>query len=257
MSVSEHRPGIERAYERISELCDPDQANYWRPLLSAVEPCDHSSSLFRRIIQAADNDQLEDCLVEGLFVLYFLDHGFTVSIIPESSKERRPDLRVARGGQTAVVEIKHYRYKDPGPFGKNLDDDWRDGKIPELAPCSDYEHDEKRCHQRLITALEQIFAHVEGMEPFIIAFWNSDNRLDRLQYSSAISSLLQQRKNLLPTRSCGFSLFRSNRIEFLHGDRIPRFFSIPITPSVPVAMEDWKWDLEDTILLEGRTDSIQ
>lgn len=59
--MGEHRPGIERAYDRIAEIRDLDQANSWRPLLSAVEPCAHSSSLFRRIINVADNDQLNDC----------------------------------------------------------------------------------------------------------------------------------------------------------------------------------------------------
>ena len=242
--MAEHRPGIERAYDKIVILRGRDQADFWRKLLSVIQPCDHSSSLFRRIAQAADNDQLADCLVEGMFVFHFLDHGFAVSIIPGSSKERRPDLRVSRDGQTAVVEIKHYRHKHPGPPLLDLDEYRRTGKTPLLAKYGDYERDEKRCHRILVNTLEQIFAHIDGKEPFIIAFWNSDDDLDELQFSSSVQSLLARERNILPPDSCGFSLFRSNWIEFPNGRRIQQFYATPLTPMIPGTIAKWMDDLE-------------
>ena len=157
----EHRPGIERACDRISELRGPAHAAFWRRYFAGIKTCEGSPSLFKRIAKAADSDQLGDCLVEGVFAALFLSAAFSVSIIPPSTQERRPDLRVSRDGLTAVVEIRHYRYKHPGPPLMDLDKCRRMGETPILSLYGDYER-MKAVPPVLVDKLEQIFAHVES-----------------------------------------------------------------------------------------------
>ncbi|MEN6519478.1 MAG: hypothetical protein ABFC38_15115 [Methanospirillum sp.] len=152
---------------------------------------------------------------------------------------------MARDGQTAVVEIKHYRHKHPGPPLLDLDECRRTGKTPLLSKYGDYERDERRSHRILVNTLEQIFAHIDGKEPFIIAFWNSDDDLDELQFSSSVHSFLVREENILPPESCGFSLFRSNKIGYPNGRRIQQFYATRLTPTIPGTITKWMDDLEE------------
>lgn len=245
----EHRPGIERACDRISELRGTAHAEFWRRLFAGIEPCEGSPSLFKRIAKAADCDQLGDCLVEGVFAALFLSAAFSVSIIPPSTQERRPDLRVSRDGLTAVVEIRHYRYKHPGPPLMDLVECRRTGRTPILTLYGDYERDEKRFHPVLVDKLEQIFAHVESSEPFIIAVWNSDRDLDELQLSSMVRTLATRTGYDLPKCGCGFTLYGSN-LYGLRGGRQQQFYATPIAPAIPLAIATWMDDLEEKVYPE-------
>lgn len=247
--MGEHRPGSERAYDRIAELRGPDHAEFWRRLFAEIEQCEGAPSWFKRIAKATDTEQLGDFLVEGIFVDLFRSNGFSVSIIPPSPKERRPDLLVSRDGQTAVVEIWHYRYKHPGPPMLDLDECRRTGKTPMLAPWGDYERDERRCHPVLVNKLEQIFAHVDGSEPCIIAVWISDGDLSEIQFSSMAQTVSTRTGYPLPEGARGFALYGSNWYG-LRDMRQQQFYATRISPTLPLPIAKWMDDLEEKVYSE-------
>ena len=78
-----------------------------------VQQMPGANRIFYRIASAPDQEQLQDYLAEIRYAVVFAGLGFQVTIEPLGAAG--PDLKVARNGHEAIVEVMRFRNIYPGP----------------------------------------------------------------------------------------------------------------------------------------------
>lgn len=99
----------EKAIKQIERML-PAQTNVLVEHMRAAACLKGSESVFRRIAQAEDAEQILDYFAEIRFGLMFAHLHFETAFEPFG--ERGPDLSVSRDSQTAYVEVKRFRSED-------------------------------------------------------------------------------------------------------------------------------------------------
>lgn len=167
----------DRALKRVTELLGNLRAETCRRALTRIEGVDGASCLLRRVASAPDEEQMLDCLAEVLYALVFRHLAFQVAIQPCGDKG--PDLRVARDGSQALVEVTRLRRIHEGPPRLDMSAD-----TPRLSRYGDPHRDTRKALQKIMAKFAQI-----GEEPAIIALWNDDGDNEEVEVTMAVRDL--------------------------------------------------------------------
>lgn len=197
-------------YRKFPGLCKElhsfsEDYSIW--LLDRIKGIAEATSLFDDML-SPQKEKINDILAEIRFIFLFLDCGWAVEKIPKIKGSKYPDLRVTSDSFSALVEIKHIRFKYSGPPStSNTQDEmlveygnprWTNRKIIDVA--SD--------------AIDQIFSYLkhDPMDiPIIpmIALWSSDESIEAVDVKSSMPQLIEDLKKKKPDFPNGILIFGS------------------------------------------------
>lgn len=201
---------IEAAIENIRTLCDQSRVEALIPYLERAREWRHADALFNKLKSAPRIERLNDYLAEMKFGILFEDLGFQTEIVPENDGPT-PDLLVARDGQRAFVEVKHFR------------------RVPEGTPEAEKIYinqaffkkfgSPERDVMKALLRIRDKYRQVRGREPGIIALWNDDEEIEAIEVGEAVAALVRNDRNI--PRNLLFVLFGSAWVnpgseQFLH-----------------------------------------
>lgn len=168
---------MEKAIANIKQLLGEQTAQQYPIYLERIRQMPGANKVLGRIASAIDKEQLADYLVEIRYALLFAGLGFEVEFEPLGNKG--PDLRIARDGQQAVVEIMRFRKIFSGPPMLDLSD-----KNLVLSAYGNPPRDIRKAFEKILAKFAQIGSH-QG----IIAIWNDDEDLEEAETERAVSDI--------------------------------------------------------------------
>lgn len=208
---------------RIEELLPPENVVYWRTLLEAVNHLPTASRKFSRIAEAADIEQLEDLLAEIRYILVFVGLNFDVEMEPLGKKG--PDIKIARNGHDALVEIKRFREIYPGPpiFSPSM------SKLPVYGNPT---RDTYKVYQAIKEKTSQL-----SDQTSIIAIWNDDNDMEEIEAKWAVRALWEEIEQGSKVRGLVLVVYGSK----WKGEQ--ELYCFPVKSSIPPHIESWTKEL--------------
>jgi len=171
-------------------------------LLNGVKDLKGSRSLFKRL-DKFDNEQIGDLLAELNYIHLFRNCRWTVEIIPASSNGRSPDLKVTSNNFTASIEIKHIRFRNPGPSSVKIEE------LNLLEEYGNFRIDERTIRHKIFKALDQIYFYSarNPKEIPIIALWSSDRDIEELEVDHSLNPIIKEIKEEKPDFPNGLLIF--------------------------------------------------
>ena len=165
-----------RAQEKARKSFVPREAAFWEPQLRAIKRVTNGDRVLRKIATAGDKESVRDLLAEVRFALVLIGCGFDVAAEPRGVAG--PDLEVAHGGQSLLLEVTRLRLSHEMPVMDPTSPD------PMLADLGDPEPDVRRAYDKIVGKLRQL-----DHQPGAIAIWNDDEVLDDLHCRTAVHRL--------------------------------------------------------------------
>jgi hypothetical protein len=183
-----------------------------------------SESIFRRIAQTKDAEQIWDYFAEIEFGLMFKQLRFETCFEPCGAKG--PDMSISRDGQSAYVEVSRFR-----PGGTAIDE-----VAEELLPYGNPPTDIKKIFDQIIEKFRQL-----NCGNGIVALWSDHDDLEELEFESAMKDI--RRDAGMGIREIPdtllFCVFGSGWFNLRRGQRI----YTEIFREVPPPFSSWAEDL--------------
>jgi hypothetical protein len=154
----------------------PREAAFWEPQLHAIRRVTNGDRVLRKIATAGDKESVRDLLAEVRFALVLIGCGFDVAAEPRGAAG--PDLEIAHGGQSLLLEVTRLRLNHEMPVMDPT------SPAPMLAELGDPEPDVRRAYGKIVGKLRQL-----DHQPGAIAIWNDDEVLDDLHCRTAVHRL--------------------------------------------------------------------
>lgn len=167
------------AYENAARLI-PHAVDRIRESLVWLEGFEGASRKFHLLATVPDEQALLDLFAEIKYVQVFDRLGFQVTLEP-LGELKGPDLRIARDGGFAFVEVTRFRPINPGPppiSAKEL------GGPFLLEEYGTPQRDIIKAFRRIRNKFAQL-----GNERGLIAIWNDDGDLEELEVEQAVREI--------------------------------------------------------------------
>ena len=170
---------MNKAIRAAAKFLDRREVQMYRTWFCRIGAMPGADGLFARVVSGTDKETLLDHLAVATHALIFAGLGFKVCIEPAG--KAGPDLAVSRDGHTAVVEVTRFRPMHPGPPMVDLT-----RVNPILLEYGNPSRDVRKAVGKIYEKFSQI-----GDGEAIIALWNDEGDLEKLEVEMAVDDLRQ------------------------------------------------------------------